>query len=333
MTDGARRRPPGWAWALALVPLAGLAVAAVLVLREPPPPVATRVPAPPADAAVRPSAAVRAGGRPNDVLHAGGRLWVLRSTRGRIAYTKDAELRAGPVVGARPAALAGGFGRVWIADARPPSLRAVGLATLRLDGLPVALGVPGEAVDVAAGGDRVWVGVRGRPGHVVEVDPQSRRVVRRIPVLAGVQNLDAGFGAVWVTTRTQDTLVRIDAADGTQRPVPVGRAPRVVAAGAGAVWVAESGDGSVARVDPRTLAVRRIPVGGRPYGVAVGRDAVLVTDPARDRVVRLDPGTGDPAGPAAATGRRPMALDVRGEFAYVASPPDRTVYRLRIPAR
>lgn len=330
MSRATERRAPRWAWALAAVPVLALAFVALQVLREEPPP--GRVPATPVDpqAAATPSAAQRVNGRPNDVLRAGGRLWVLRSTIGRVAYSQDGELRAGPPVGGSPTALAAGFGRLWVSDARPPSVRAIDLGTLRADGVPIGLEVGGEAVDVAAGQGAIWVGVRGRPGRIARVDPRERRVTEVIPVADGVQNLAVGYGAVWVTTRRRDAIVRVDIAAGTQRAIPVGRTPRGVATGGGAVWVVNNGDDSVTRIDRRSLATRAIPVGRRPYGVDVGRDAVFVSNTGDDTVTRLDPRTGDMVGVPVRTGNGPAALDVSGPFVHVASPPDRTVYRLAI---
>ena len=66
----------------------------------------------------------------------------------------------------------------------------------------------------------------------------------------------AGFGSVWVTNSTADSVSRIDRTH--ERPrcrSRSGSSPSGVAVGAGSVWVANSGDATVSRIDPATVAV------------------------------------------------------------------------------
>lgn len=166
---------------------------------------------------------------------------------------------------------------------------------------------------VAAGAEGVWVALlpNGPCGsEVVEVDPQTSEVSTRIPIDAWVQDIAAGWGAVWVIGSGCDGgsfLYRIDPGqDEVVATVVIGDylADVVVDEDTG-VWITRdlnSRTGEVLRIDPsNNRLVARIPLDGRLRSIAAGEGAVWVSDtlgnlplihidPASDRVVSTTPG-------------------------------------------
>jgi streptogramin lyase len=88
---------------------------------------------------------------------------------------------------------------------------------------------------------------------------------------AAVAVLAVSWGGGSAAAARSDTLVRIDPATNriTER-VDVGNGATDVAAGAGAIWLTSRVDGSVWRVDQQTRALKRIPGFAEPGDVAVG---------------------------------------------------------------
>ncbi len=335
----ARRWP---AWALAALPVAGLAAVAALALGGgggdgggaaptaiPSPTATTERPAlHPAGKLAR---TVGVNGRPNSVTVAGGSVWVTRSGNDRLAVVSTAGGRrraARPRIGPRPAAAADGFGDLWAGSDGMKALVPIGLRSRRQDGAAVSLPSQGQLVAVDTDSRAVWAGIRGRPGLLVRVDPRAHRVAKVIELPDGVQNLAVGAGAAWVLARRANTLTRVDVRTGRQQSINVGDRPSAVAVGAGAVWVTNSGDDSVTRVDAGNLSTREIPVGRRPAGVAVSAAAVWVANRLDSTLTRIDPATGRPVGRPVAVGANPYALDVSGRQVWVGSLGDGTVQRV-----
>jgi YVTN family beta-propeller protein len=83
---------------------------------------------------------------------------------------------------------------------------------------------------------------------------------------------------VWVASKGDNAVTRIDPATGAPTRIPVGARPTAVAVGAGAVWVANSGDGTISRIDPsRKAVVKTLRIGSSPAGVTVWRGLVWVS--------------------------------------------------------
>jgi YVTN family beta-propeller protein len=89
----------------------------------------------------------------------------------------------------------------------------------------------------------------------------------------------AADGSLWVTSAPQDQLLQIDPATAdVVRKITVGDRPTGVTAGAGSLWVANSGEGTVTRINPtdgRILAT--IHVGGTPYDMTFAHGLAWVT--------------------------------------------------------
>jgi virginiamycin B lyase len=170
---------------------------------------------------------------------------------------------------------------------RPRSLGRVG-ATVRLGG---------QLGDVRVGADAVWV-QRGR--EVVRVDPQTNRVLGRVPLGPPGSGLGAvAGGSLWLTHLSQETVTRVDAATGrtvaTIRVPGAGNAPQgmVVAPAPGAVWAGYAQGGTdLARIDPATNTVAAtVPLPGPPNAIAAGGRAVLVVTNESSVAYQVDPAT------------------------------------------
>jgi YVTN family beta-propeller protein len=103
-----------------------------------------------------------------------------------------------------------------------------------------------------------------------------------------------GAGALWVTSRENGTLSRVDPETGSVTDsveLGDGLGHGWVAADDDAVWVASMGDGTLSRIDPATLEATTIPIGDpvdRPYTIALGDGSVWVSDQANQTVTRVD---------------------------------------------
>jgi hypothetical protein len=182
-------------------------------------------------------------------------------------------------------------------------------------------GFSANITEVAFGAGSVWVSSGDyypepaggkQPGDVVlRVDPETKRVVDRIPVYTA-SGLAFGHGSVWVTSATYGTVSRIDPQTGEMvANIDVGRGAVDIATDerSGAVWVAglylpkdyggydlpkRSPDNKLSRVDPETnRVVAQIPIrADSPYGgassVAVGEGAVWAQSD-DGRLFKVDP--------------------------------------------
>jgi YVTN family beta-propeller protein len=326
-----------WPWALALVPIAGLALIAALALGGgdgggKPGTTATgstsTATTPAQKTAIKD---VDVGGRPNNIVLASGKAWVVRSGNERLAVIDARTAKREPYsprVGA-PSGEAAGFGKLWVINQAAPSLVPIGLKSHRQEGQAVPLPQQGIAVAVAAGSNAMWVGVRGNPGLLLRIDPKNRaQPAKTIELPDGLQNLTVGGGAVWVIARRRNTVTRLDIASGTQRPIFVGEKPFGIAYGRGAVWVTNSGDDTVTRIDSGSLNTRILPVGRGPEGIAVGAGAVWVANSIASTVTRIDPDTNQPDDQPIKVATNPYGVDTNGDDVWITSPGDGKVQRL-----
>ena len=192
-------------------------------------------------------------------------------------------------------------------------------ATITLEGFSANI------MEVAFGAGSVWVssgdyypepvGERGPGDIVLRVDPETNRVVGRIPVDSPT-GLTFGHGSVWATSAGHGTVSRIDPETGeVAAEIDVGRGAVDIATDerTGDVWVAGlylpedySGDFSqedseynkLSRVDPATnRVVAEIPIAanspeGGAQSVAVGEGAVW-TQSVDGGLFKVDPATNE----------------------------------------
>ena len=162
-----------------------------------------------------------------------------------------------------------------------------------------------EITDVAVGAGSVWVSsADGAADAVLRIDPETERVVDRVPVPAGsATSLAFGHGSVWIASSGRGTLSRVVPRTGeVTAEIEVGRGAVDVAsdAGSGGVWVAFGGGSEairLSRVDPETdHLVAEIPIApqaryGGARGVAAGEGAVWAQSADSGRLFKVDPAT------------------------------------------
>jgi streptogramin lyase len=141
-------------------------------------------------------------------------------------------------------------------------------------------------------------------GYVARVDPASNTVVKTIKVPAKSSGaIVAGAGAIWLAESSPDSLLRIDAATGRVRRVPItdgnGRtlAPSVLAIAhdavfVGGTWAREgtlTNDHAVARIDAATVSVdETTPVREPPSAVLTDGESVWLVSPSGETISRLN---------------------------------------------
>jgi streptogramin lyase len=278
------------------------------------------------------SAPIEVGRPPLRLAVGSGSVWVTSATDGtlsRIDPTTSA-------VSGQPlhlvkglAGVTTGAGSVWVSSPRGGEILRVDPATLKVTNRIEVGGRPG-AIVFAAG--RVWVADDDGAG-VAAINARGGRVFKAgIPPHASPLRLAAGAGAVWVSSASTGTIVRIDRAMGAaSAPIRVGRGPAGITVGGGLVWVANSRSGSITRVDPatRSLFGEPIRVGARPGGIDAGTETVWVANSGEGSVSRIDVESGETVGDPVSVGPQPGAVAVGAEAVWIANNGDGTVVRVQ----
>jgi virginiamycin B lyase len=139
-----------------------------------------------------------------------------------------------------PLYVAFGYGSAWISNYRGDSVSVVRPGSER----PESIAVEGGPLGIAAGAGAIWV-VTFWSRELVRIDPETRRVLRRIPVGSGPLDVAVGGGAVWVTNRDDKTISRIDpATNEVSGTISLPAAPQGVRVAHGRVWVTTQRCGS-----------------------------------------------------------------------------------------
>jgi len=165
-----------------------------------------------------------------------------------------------------------------------PTRRAGGRRRNPLRGRRPRWGLAAVALLALAAG----IGVALAGGGGVEVS--SPIAVGRPPLRIG-----AGPESVWVSSRRDGTLTRLDPGSGEPLgdPVELGRGISGVAVGSKWIWVTWPRRGELLRIDPAEGRVlKRIPVGGAPGPIALGGGRVWVADEKGDGVTAVDAESG-----------------------------------------
>jgi YVTN family beta-propeller protein len=191
-------------------------------------------------------ARVRLPGSAEALAVGGGYLWVTSpSDSGGKDTVFQIDLRTRQLVSSIPVGLlplyaAFGYGSAWISNYKGDSVTVVRPGSEQ----PETIAVTGGPLGIAAGEGAIWV-VAFWSRELVRIDPDTRRVVARIPVGAGPQAVAVGDGAVWVTNRDDRTVTRIDPARNTvTRTIHLAAAPYGVRVAHGRVWVTTQRCGS-----------------------------------------------------------------------------------------
>jgi streptogramin lyase len=146
----------------------------------------------------------------------------------------------------------------------------------------------------------VWV-TDGSP-ELVELDPRTLKVERRIRLAPSLDGVALGAGSVWAISGDPATVYRLNPATGAVRARvhiaaqrgPEAPYPLAVAYGAGYVWVLDGNTSDVVKIDPgagRLLATTQLGVDRLPNRIAAGAGAVWTAN-GDGSVTRIDAVTG-----------------------------------------
>jgi DNA-binding beta-propeller fold protein YncE len=190
------------------------------------------------------------------------------------------------------------------------------------------------ATGIVVGAGSIWVALtdfdRNRDqGQVWRLDPDSGRVLAKVPVgrLPGAMAVEGE--SVWVVNARDSTISRIDAGTNRVETYDVASEPGGMVAANGSIWLTHPRNGTVSRIEPdsgRSVAV--ISSGGSAYGIAADARGVWIALPGAGAVRRIDPETNSVA-ETIETGGDPLAIAGDGHFLWVISSSDALVLRLR----
>ena len=137
-----------------------------------------------------------------------------------------------------PAAIAAGFGDLWVADHFENTVSRIEPPGAVAETIPV----PRGASAVAVGEGAVWV-ASSLDDKLVRIDPQTNSVEAEIDVGRFPVGIAIGADAVWVANRDDGTVSRIDPeSNEVVERIPVGSRPAGIAFAAGSVWVTNQVD-------------------------------------------------------------------------------------------
>jgi YVTN family beta-propeller protein len=256
------------------------------------------------------TAQVPLAGGPGALAVGDGAVWVAREANESVAKVDPRSKRVLSTipVASTPSAIAVGPGGVWVASGlaengtiariQPASARVVQTATVRVDH-PDPFAPPSPSAIGLSGGE-VWTNSNPR-GILARFSTVSKKVLRSsVGPPHSIDGIAVGFGAVWIASGADDTVLRLDPRTAkVTDAIPIAAAPRGrvrapagITAGYDSIWVADSLTSSVTRIDPALRSVTAtIPVGRRPTVVAAGEGAVWALNNDDGTVSRIDPRT------------------------------------------
>jgi YVTN family beta-propeller protein len=127
---------------------------------------------------------------------------------------------------------------------------------------------PPSGLAVTADGRTVWLATT-KDRTLRSFDTRTGDPGEPVKLRLAPDQVALGDGAVWVTSSSSDTVLRIDPATSKAKEIRVGNGPSGIAFGADRVWVANGQDGTVEAIDPRTNEVATQRLGFRPAALAV----------------------------------------------------------------
>ena len=144
-------------------------------------------------------------------------------------------------VGFRPRGIAVLDGDVWVISAARARVARIGTITMRPHGSQPRIGR--GAVSIAAYRDAIWVAI-SRQGRVIELDSETGRVRRRMPVPVTPVLVAADGGGLWVAGHRDgagpDVLFHYDLAGHLLRRTDVPHDITALTVGGGNAWIAHA---------------------------------------------------------------------------------------------
>jgi YVTN family beta-propeller protein len=157
-------------------------------------------------------------------------------------------VQAAVKVGRAPSAVLAAQGSVWVANSGDGTVSRIDPATNRVT---ATIGVGGNPARLTADAGAVWV---ANPAALQRIDPATNRVVQTIPLPAGLGDVLAADGYLWMSLG-DGKVWRLDPADGRALG-SISVAPggvSALASGGGRLWAANGG--TLVAIDPRRAVV------------------------------------------------------------------------------
>jgi YVTN family beta-propeller protein len=207
---------------------------------------------------------------------AAGSLWVANADRRRVVRVEPGADPTTIPMDASPIAIAAAPDAdvVWVAG----RTRSGGGLLARIDArtnqvAQKTFSVPHapSGLAVTTDGETVWL-VTTKDRTLRSFATRTREPGEPVKLRLAPDQVALGDGAVWVTSSSNNTVLRIDPATSTAKEIRVGNGPSGIAFGADRVWVANSQDGTVSAIDPQTNQVATRRLGFRPAAVAVAAE-------------------------------------------------------------
>jgi YVTN family beta-propeller protein len=203
---------------------------------------------------------------------ASGSVWVTNADQRRVARVEPGADPTTIPVDVSPSAIAAAPDAdiVWVAG----RTRSGGGLLARIDARTnqvagtFSVPQPPSGLAVTADGGTVWM-VTTKDRTLRSFDTRTGDPGKPVKLRLAPDQVALGDGAVWVTSSSSDTVLRIDPATSKAKEIRVGNGPSGIAFGADRVWVANSQDGTVSAIDPQTNEVATRRLGFRPAAVAV----------------------------------------------------------------
>jgi streptogramin lyase len=237
------------------------------------------------------TARVATGLNPCGAVAAYGAVWVANDGSGTLTRIDPKRNRVTRriAVGKGACSVAAGAGAVWVTNYKTRSVLRVDPRTGRVR----AVRVGDTPFDVVVDGGRVWATV-WREGMLVELDPGSLEILRRLDVGPFPTGLTTRRGEIWVGFgRDATSIAVVDPATGSVEHVPVGvKAPSWFASGTSDLWI-QADDNALVHVAPYTRGVLGIKRIGRTLaqGALASDGMIWMPDKETDTIYRVDPRT------------------------------------------
>jgi peptide/nickel transport system substrate-binding protein len=272
------------------------------------------------------------GGRPAAIAAGFGRLWVADGANGRVLVLDPSTFRIEDQIplGREPAALVASGNGMWVTD---PASGTVSEIASGSHTVVATVQVGTSPTAIAAGAGALWV-ADAASGGLARIDPSTASVVDTISVGQPLTDVTLGLGSVWVTSASSGLLFAIDPhGDRVTQAVSIGNGPSAVRVLGPTVWVANPPDDTLSQFDPGSGRIRKINASD-PAALTVIDGALWVADRVHAALTRLDPATGIGVRIATLANPPTAMADVDGKLALITgvSPAEHAGGTLRVVA-
>jgi YVTN family beta-propeller protein len=204
---------------------------------------------------------------------ADGSLWVANARQQQVARVEAGADPTPIPVDASPTAIAAAAPDadiVWVVGRTRSGGGLLARIDARTNQAARSLSMPHapSGLAVTADGGTVWM-VTTADRTLRSFDTRTGDRGKSVSLGLAPDQVALGDGAVWVTSFSSDTVLRIDPATPKAKPIRVGNGPGGIAFGADRVWVANGLDGTISAIDPQTNEVATRRLGFRPAAVVV----------------------------------------------------------------